>query len=183
MPGIGESCSRRALWKDPALLEYLIRTYSDPLVRFVYCFVSDSAVAEDIVSDTFAALMVKGGQFSDEEKLRAWLYRVARNRSIDYLRHRSRQVPLEDVENVLYTEGAEEAFLRKQRNEQVYLCMQKLPEDYRVALYLSYFEGFSLGVAGRIMGKTEKQMYNIHARAKIALRKLLEKEGVTCEDL
>jgi RNA polymerase sigma-70 factor (ECF subfamily) len=61
--------------------------------------------------------------------------------------------------------------------------MQKLPEDYRVALYLSYFEGFSLGAAGRIMGKTEKQMYNIHARAKIALRKLLEKEGVTCEDL
>lgn len=168
---------------DREAISQFVGTYSDSLVRFAYGYVKNAAAAEDVAGDAIALLFVKGKHFESEEKMRAYLYKTARSKAIDYLRRNKTQVPLEDVENVLYTEGAEEAFLRKQRNEQVYLCMQKLPEDYRVALYLSYFDGFSLGVAGRIMGKTEKQMYNIHARAKIALRKLLEKEGVTCEDL
>ena len=183
MPGIGESCSRRALWKDPALLEYLIRTYSDPLVRFVYCFVSDSAAAEDIVSDTFAALMVKGGQFSDEEKLRAWLYRVARNRSIDYLRHRSRQVPLEDVENVLGSGDPEADVIRTQRDQTVWICMQALPPQYKTVLQLTYLDGFSVAQTGHIMKKSAKQIYNLLARAKVALKERLIKEGISYEDL
>ena len=183
MPGTGESCSRRALWKDPALLDRLIRTHSDSLVRFAYSFVCDSAAAEDIVSDTFAALMVKGGFFPDEGKLRAWLYRVARNKSIDYLRHRSRHVPLEDVENVLGSGDPEADVIRAQRDQTVYLCMLSLPQQYQQVLQLTYLDGFSLAETERIMGRSPKQIYNLLSRAKIALKERLIKEGISYEDL
>ena len=168
---------------DKEAVAEFVRTYSDPLVRFAYSYVKDTAAAEDVAGDTIALLFVKGKCFENEQKMRAYLYKVARSKAVDYLRRHKKQVPLEDVENVLHSESTEETILRKVRNEQVYLCMQKLPEDYRIALQLTYFEGFSLPVARHIMGKSDKQMYNIHSRAKIALKQLLEKEGVTCEDL
>ena len=66
MPGTGESCSRRALWKDPALLDRLIRTHSDSLVRFAYSFVCDSAAAEDIVSDKAEAKRISACGFDED---------------------------------------------------------------------------------------------------------------------
>lgn len=183
MAQIGESSCRRFVQADPETVAQIVRTYSDALVRFVYSYVKDSAAAEDVAGDTVALLFVKGKRFENEQKLRAWLYKVARSKAVDYLRRHKNEVPLEDVENVLCTKSAEEELLRRQRDETVYICIQRLPADYRTLLLLTYFEGFSLEVARHIMGKSVKQMYNIHARAKIALRELLEKEGITHEDL
>lgn len=183
MAQIGESSCRRFAQADPDAVAQVVRTYSDSLVRFAYSYVKDAAAAEDVAGDTVALLFVKGKHFENEQKLRAYLYKAARSKAIDYLRRHKNEVPLEDVENVLYTESAEADALRRQRDERVYICIQRLPEDYRTVLLLTYFEGFSLQVARHIMGKNVKQMYNIHARAKIALRELLEKEGITREDL
>ena len=179
----GESSYRRFLQGDRLDLENLIRTYSDGLVRFAYSYVKDSAAAEDVAEDTFATLYVKGKHFRDEAHLRAWLYRVARNKSIDYLRRHRHEVPLSDVENVLQWGDAREDVRRQLRNEALYICLQKLPDQYREVLYLTYWDRFSLQQTGRILGKSPKQIYNLHTRAKTVLRQLLQKEGISHEDL
>ena len=58
-----------------------------------------------------------------------------------------------------------------------------LPEQYREVLQLAYFDGFSPSEISGVMRKTSKQVYNLLARAKTALKELLEKEGITHEDL
>ena len=183
MAQIGESSCRRFSQADQDTVAQVVRTYSDSLVRFAYSYVKDAAAAEDVAGDAIALLFIKGKHFENEQKLRAWLYKSARSKAIDYLRRHKKYVPLEDVENVLCTESAEDKVLRRQRDETVYICINRLPESYRTVLLLTYFEGFSLEVARHIMGKNVKQMYNIHTRAEIALRELLEKEGITHEDL
>ena len=50
-------------------------------------------------------------------------------------------------------------------------------------LQLLWFHGLSVEQAAQVLGKTVKQIYNLHARGKIALKTLLEKEGITREDL
>ena len=50
------------------------------------------------------------------------------------------------------------------------------------ALYLLYFEGLSCEAAAKAMGKSRKQLYNLTARAKAAMREQLEKEGFADED-
>lgn len=183
MAQMGESSCCRFAQADPEIVAQIVCTYSDALVRFAYSYVKDSAAAEDVAGDAVALLFVKKKRFENEQKLRAWLYKSVRSKAIDYLRRHKKYVPLEDVENVLCTHSTEDEILRRQRDETVYKCINRLPECYQTVILLTYFEGFSLEVARHIMGKNVKQMYNIHARAKIALRELLEKEGITHEDL
>ncbi len=61
--------------------------------------------------------------------------------------------------------------------------MQTLPPQYRDVLYLVYFENFSIQETCGILKKNAKQVYNLLARARSALKEILMKEGVYNEEL
>ncbi len=167
---------------QPAL-EELIRECSDSLVRYAYCYLRDAAAAEDVMEETVAALIFKKKKFADADHFRAFLYKVARNKSIDYLRRRGREVPLENVEEVLSSWSTEDKVLRDERNRKLYACMQELPAQYKEVLYLNFMDGFDISEICRIMKKNRKQVYNLIARAKADLKERLIKEGITHEDI
>ena len=58
----------------------------------------------------------------------------------------------------------------------MYDAMMELPEDYRNAIYLAYFEDMSHEEIARIMHKTRKQVYNLIFRGKQSLKGLLEEQ-------
>lgn len=182
MTGFGESSYRPDL-KEPGVLEDIIRTYAQPLIRYAYTLIGSSTAAEDAMEDAIAALCIKTGSFKSQEQLRSWLYKTTRNKAIDHLRRHKKEVPLSDVENVLHTWDAEQDLLVRERNCRLYACMQKLPQQYRDVLQLSYFEGFEVDEICMILHKNTKQVYNLLARAKASLKELLIKEGVSHEDL
>ncbi len=169
--------------KTPERVAELVARYSDELVRFAYSYVKNAAAAEDITADVFAALFVKGKDLQEEPRQRSYLYKMVRSRSIDYLRRHRREIPLEDLENVLSSPGPEKGALRRDRDAKIYICIQQLPPQYRDVILLTYYGGFSLEQVGRTLHKTVRQVYNLHARAKTALKELLQKEGISNEDL
>ena len=183
MSEFGESSYRRFQQGDAGAMEEIVRRYSDALVRYGFSLVKDSFIAEDIAAETFATLFFKKPRLKSHDHLRHYLYRVAHNKAMDYLRRHKQSLPLEDVENVLGGGDLEAAALRKMRNETVYVTMQKLPTQYREVLQLTYFERFSIEQCCKILQKNSKGVYNLLARAKAALKNLLEKEGITHEDL
>lgn len=183
MKEYGESSYRRFLRGETDALEVLVTTYSDELVRFAFGYVKSEAAAEDVVSDVFATLFMKAKRFSEEDQLRAFLYKMTRNRAVDYLRRHKRELPLESVEASLSVPGTEGRLLRKERDEALYRCLGQLPRQYREVLELTWFEEFSNEQVASILGKSAKQVYNLRARAKETLRTLLEKEGINREDL
>ena len=164
-------------------LEELVKLHGDALTRFAYCIVKDDAAAEDVTADTFAALFIRRKKFREGAKFRTWLYTVARNRAIDWVRKNGRNRPLTGLENVLVSADGEEAMLGRQRKESLYACMQKLPATYKEVLYLSYFDGFSVKEICRILKKSAKQVYNLLSRAKTALKAILVKEGFSHENI
>ena len=173
----------RFLQGDRNAMEELVCLYGDRLVRFAYCFVKDSAVAEDITEDAFVALIIKRKRFSDCDNLRAYLYKIVRNKALDYLRLHKKNIPMSDLENVLVGQSAEKDVVRRANNRALYKCMQQLPPQYEEVLYLTYFEDYSVGDVCKIVRRTKKQVYTLLARAKIALKELLVKEGVSYEDV
>lgn len=182
----GLRCYRRFLDGDNRALEELVCKYSDGLIRFAYCHVKNSAAAEEIMEDAFAALVIKRRQFDDVDTLRAYLYKTVRNKCLDYLRFHKRRVPLADVERVLAIDGgaeAENALLRKENRRAVYEALQNLPSRYREVLYLTYFEDCSIEEVSRLLRCTKKQTYNLLHRAKTSLKELLIKEGISYENL
>lgn len=183
MAEIGASSYRRFLSLNTNAIDQVLVTYSDALVRFAYSITHDSAVAEDIAAESIAILLTKRRAFRDEGHMRAYLYKVARSKAIDHLRQHRGMVPLEDVEQVLGSGDPEAGMIQNERNEAIYRCLQRLPEQYRQVLQLAYFDGFDVPDIAKITRKNTKQVYNLLARAKAALKGLLEKEGITHEDI
>ena len=168
---------------DPGALEYWVQELAQPLVRYAYSIVGSSFAAEDAMEDAFAALLASRRYFHSPQQLRAWLYKTTHNKAVDYLRRHKREVPLEDVENVLSSPDPASAAALRERNRTIYVCMQRLPQQYRQVLLLTYFDGFSIAEVCVILRKTQKQVYNLLARAKVALKDLLLKEGISSEEL
>ena len=160
-------------------METLVARYGDALVRYAYCHTGNSAAAEDIAEDVFVALFLRHIHFQSEKQIKAWLYKTAYRKCIDYHRspHRA-YIPLSDLENVLFDDGERKMIDGICDNNTLYRCMQKLPEQYKEALCMCYFNGFSPDETARIWGKTKKQVYNLLSRAKSALSTLLKQEGI-----
>ena len=167
---------------DNGALDELVVKYSDALVGFALCIVGDADVAEDIAADTFASLMVKRKKFAEEVPFKAYMFKIARNKCVDYLRSSAKIGHSFDFE-LLAGGNVEVDVLIRERNRLLYSALAKLPTSYRDVLHLTYFEGFSIEEIRRIMKKNAKQVYNLLARAKSSLKKILIKEGIDSEIL
>ena len=169
--------------RESATLENVIRTYSDPLVRFAHSFVGSVSVAEELMEDALADVLLRDKKFDSEAHFRAYLYKTVRHRCLNYLRFHRKMVPLEDVEAALFSSDLETDAIKVERNQRVYACLHQLPLQYRQVLMLTYFDGFSVEEVCAIMTRSPKQVYNLLGRAKASMKQLLEKVGITHEDL
>lgn len=176
----GASSYNRFLNGDNKALDEIVVLYSDALVGFALCIVGDVDVAEDIAADTFACLVVKRKKFAEEAAFKAYLFKIARNKCMDYLRASAKIGHSFDFEQ-LVGGNAETDVLKRERDRLLYSALAKLPNTYRDVLHLTYFEGFSIDEIRKIMKKNTKQVYNLMSRAKSSLKKILIKEGIDGE--
>ena len=182
----GAACYQRFVGGDDSGLEELVEMYNDSIVFYINGFVNNVFVSEDIAADTFAELIIRKNRYKNEYMFKTWLYKIARNNAIDYLRKQSRWQlrPIEDYENTLAdNETLENAVLRSEQNKQLHSAMKNMHNEYRDVLHLIYFEDMSYDEASTVMRKSIKQIKNLIYRAKQALRMALEKEGFVYENL
>lgn len=93
-------------------------------------------------------------------------------------RIRPAQEPEERLAEVADLHTLESHIIRGEENRRLYEALDSIKEDYRIALYLVYFEELSYKDAAEIMKKTPKQLENLVSRGKKAVRELMGKEGL-----
>lgn len=85
---------------DPRGLDGAYRAYADRLYAYCRFLLGDADAAADAVHDTFVLAGQRAGQLRDPERLRPWLYAIARNECLRAIRGRVRQLPLEEAGQV-----------------------------------------------------------------------------------
>lgn len=183
---IGASSYRRYLDGDDTGLTEIIRDYKDGLTLYINTYVKNIFTAEELMEETFFKLAVKKPRFSGKSSFKTWLYTIARNVTVDYLRKNSKfsDLPIEDVSNYIAEEtNVEIEHLKKEQKILLHRTMRKLKEEYFQVLYLVYFEDFSNEEAAKIMKKNKRQIENLIYRARNTLKTELEKEGFEYENL
>lgn len=181
----GESCYQRFVNGDSGAFSEVLDIYRDNLIFFINRFVKNEDIAEEIAADCFAELIVHPKRYNFSASLKTYLFTIAHHKAVNYIR-RSEKIkflPLDEVrqKSVEY-EGFENEIFLDERKKQLNTALFELKEDYRTALHLIYFEEMSYRDAAKVMKKSVKQIDNLVARGKTALRNKLEKEGFVYEE-
>src|SRR5690242_2758984 len=159
---------------DPAGLAEAYDRYAAPLYRFCRGMLSEPADAADVVQDTFVIAVPRMSALRDPQRLRPWLYTVARNECLRKLRGRSLQAPLEEAPEVT-DEGADvEADVEKA--ELRALVRDALPgvaPAEQEVLELQLRHGLAGGEVASVLGVSRNHAHALMSRARVQLEAAL----------
>lgn len=142
----------------------LYHRHVDTVWRVCYSFMKNRADTEDMVQEAFLRAYYADKPFRSEEHEKAWLIVTASNLCRDALKRAwRRDEPLED-----HLELAAPG-----RDAQVLEAVLALPERYKTAVYLYYYEGYSLKEIASILGCPQATVRTRLARARKQLKQML----------
>jgi RNA polymerase sigma-70 factor (ECF subfamily) len=146
------------------------------LRRFIGKRVSDAHAVDDITQDVLLKLQSQLGDLPPDDKLPAWLFRVARNAIVDYYRSRAvrEHVDVTDHEPVAATmEADDQADAAAELTPCLLRMVELLPEPYREALKLADFQGRGQQEVADLMGISLSGAKSRVQRARTMLREMI----------
>lgn len=163
---------------DKEQMAIIVEHYGNPLLMFINSYVHNYHTAEDLMEDCFVDLLIKRPDFRGESQFKTYLFQMGRNKALNFIQ-RSKHftwVNSDDVEHELREE--DDVFERieaDERKKELFQALKQLPDHYRQAVHLIYFEEFNYEEAAQIMDVTSKQVDNYVYRAKKKLAELLDR--------
>lgn len=145
--------------------------------------------AMDLTQETFFNAWRGLPRFNGQSKFSTWLYRLATNAAIDFLRREKRRGAVTTVP--LYTEEESQRALdipdhrftpqteleRKELQEAIQRGLERLSDEHRQALVLREVTGLSYAEIAQVLGIEEGTVKSRISRARLALRKVLLADG------
>lgn len=150
---------------------YAFRKFGTLVLKTAYCYVGNYSEAEDIAQEVFLTLHEKQKKFSDDEHIKAWLLRAAINRCKNY-RKSWKQKSRVELDNIP-EQAMKDSYLRdRELREAVF----SLSEKYSSALFLHYYEGYTIKEIASLLGKSENTIGSLLRRGREKLKLELEEE-------
>lgn len=128
---------------DQKVFTEIVQRWKDTVFRLAYSYMKSQADADDITQTVFLKLYQSRTVFASEEHIRNWLIKVTINECRSLLRSWWRKG--ESIEQY-----AEKLSLKPQQKELLEDVM-KLPEKYRIPIYLFYYEEYTSEEIGEIL--------------------------------
>ncbi len=116
-----------------ALLKDILKSNSKKIYHLCYGYTGDDAAANDLMQETFLKVWQNLDKFRNQALISTWIYRIAVNTCLSWLRVEKRQAKDELTDNIIETKSEEIS----EKNEQVallYKCISKLEETERIII-------------------------------------------------
>ncbi len=179
-----DSCTDRQLLErirtgDIAAFERVFRSYFAPLCVVVNGYVRAPDVAEELVQDLLLALWNQCATIELRDSLRVYLFRAARNRALNSVRHTKREIAwarnaaAAPDQPASSAPSAHEVMQSRELAVAISVAIAELPERRRLAFQLTQQAGLSHAEAAAVMGIATKTVAIHLGLARDALRKRL----------
>src|SRR5215216_3654098 len=184
---------------DERVFADLVEAYSPGLMRMAQMFVRDRVVAEDVVQDTWIAVLRGIDRFEGRSSLKTWIYRILMNTAKTRGQRESRSVPFSaavtsdepsvDPDRFLDANhrfaGAwmlgpsewqtpEEELLQGETRDAILAAIDELPEAQRAVITMRDVEGFPAEEVAEALGISDGNQRVLLHRARSKVRAAIE---------
>lgn len=168
--------------RDMELLADLVERCQHRLVRYLLYLTGRREYAEDLAQETWIRVLQRGSQYNGRQRFDPWLFAIARNSAIDYLRKKRKAVARVSLPNdrdamLLLPSSDPSPFEAAARSEDAMRLagrLQILPPLYREALLLRFQEDLSLAEMAQVLGAPITTVTSRIYRGLAALRSAFE---------
>ncbi len=164
-------------------LDELYQQYKNIVYNIALQYVQNREDAEEILQDVFITVYEKLDTFRNESTCSTWIYRIAINKSLDFLRALKRKKRFAFITSLFYN-GTNELkkdisefnhpgvlLEQKEELEELFLLINQLPDNQKTALILLKTEDKSQQEVAEIMNISTKAVESLFQRAKNNLKK------------
>ena len=171
--------------RDMELVADLVERSQRRLVRYLVYLTGRRDYAEDLAQETWIRVLQRGSQYNGRQRFDPWLFAIARNLAIDYLRKKQKAVeaaslPDDGEEILLVSSSGPSPFEAAARSEDAIRLagqLQILSPLYREALLLRFQEDLSLAEIAQVLGAPVTTVTSRIYRGLAALRSAFEAGG------
>ena len=140
-----------ALAGDNRGYQRLMDKYHDAIFNFIFRMIREREQVEDLTQEAFIKAFASLNSFNDEYAFSTWLYKIATNNSIDYIRKKKLQMfsidkPIESKDSDFTFELPDDSYeadrelISDQRAVMLNTAIDQLPEKYRLVIRLRHVE-------------------------------------------
>lgn len=165
----------------------LVETLQEKVRSTCFRYVNNTDDADDIAQEVFIQVYESMSKFREEAQMSTWVYRIAVNKSLDFLRSKKRKKRFGQLTSLFKSTAEDEEIIEipsydtpeqqledKERKEVLDWALSKLPENQRTAIILSRYENFSNKEITKIMDLSLSAVEALMHRAKKNLKNQLK---------
>ena len=159
------------------VFDKIVLTFKDDLINFIKRYVKDYYVAEDISQDVFANIYVYRHKYNSKYSFKTYLYTIAKNKSIDYLRKKKDVVDISELQIQSSWKNIEDEVIEKESENESLQLLKKLKKEQEVVLYLADIEQMPYKDIAKITRKTVNNVKVTVHRARKSLKEIINERG------
>lgn len=161
-----------SLRKDADAYGQIVERYKTALYHHCFAIVRDEATAEDIAQETFITAYYKLDSFDISRKFSTWLFKIATNKALTWLKKSKRQILIDDEKiNRIVSHSPNPA--NAAVDNELHNAVANLQPKYRAVVSLYYWQGLDYSEIAKTMAVPEGSVKGWMNRARTQLRKEL----------
>ena len=171
--------------QDRTAIRHLVSHYQKRVIKTASYFLGNLEDAEDLSQEIFLEIMNSIGKYRNESAFSTWVYRITVNRALNKVKKNKREAMVARIGSFFHTQGQGTAGISEipasqrspledeERRRLLYLAIDRLPENQRVAFVLHKFEEHSYKEIAAVMTLSLSSVESLIHRAKLNLQKSL----------
>lgn len=164
---------RRIASGDEDALTELYHTVGGRMLSVAISYVGDRASAEDVLQDSFLAVVKNADKFRFYQNGYGWLCTIVRNTALNYIKARNRR-RADNIDDMYYLASSEELEARAVDTVTVESALARLEKEQRAVLYYKYYEDLTVRQIAERMNISKSSADRLIARSEQSLRELLK---------
>lgn len=178
---------QRIMDRDQTAFRELVDSYQQNIIRTCYALVHHVEDAEDLAQEVFMEVYLSVGSYRGDAKLSSWIYRIAVNKSLNFIRKQTRRDFLVQLgfvsgsnretqvfsDSIISDDRTDQPLVDKETKKILHWAIESLPVNQRISFILNRYEDLSYKEISEVMELSLSSVESLLHRAKYKLQKKL----------